>query len=296
MNRSVYWIFVLFTTFLMGVAFPIGKIGLSDVSPFLLMGIRFVLAGLIMAVVVIKRPHPRQAAGWLKMSAIGLFQSAGVMGCAYYSMHWITSGESAILTCMNPLLVVILDTLLSKAKYRFAQWVGVVLGFAGVFATFGFHLQFQPGTAIGFMGALSFAVATLLFKKWGPGLDTWVLTAYQMLFGGIVLLGASVLLEHPSFRFTASSAAVIVWLAVLGSIVQFSMWYYLLQKGDPGKTSAYLFLVPLFGVISGWLLLGEKLHWYAGFGGALICISIFLVNWRAKLPLKIRGSLAKLKA
>jgi probable blue pigment (indigoidine) exporter len=66
----------------------------------------------------------------------------------------------------------------------------------------------------------------------------------------------------------------------MGSIVQFATWYYLLSRGDPGKTSAFLFLAPFFGVLSGWLILGEVIHSYVYLGGLCIFIGIFLVNWK----------------
>ncbi|KIL39320.1 membrane protein [Gordoniibacillus kamchatkensis] len=279
MNKCKYFALIIFTTLLMGVAFPVGKIGLSYAPPFFLMGIRFVLAGCLMALLTARKPQPRGGKMWLQAAAVGLFQSAGVMGCAYFSMRWISSGESSIITCTNPLLVIVLGTLLTGAVYKVRQWLGVVVGFIGVVFAFGLHMGFQPGTFIGFAGALSFAMATLLVKRWGPAFDMNVLAAYQMLAGGIALLVLSMFAEHPRFAFNEISVAVVLWLAVMGSIVQFSLWFYLLRTGDPGKTSAFLFLVPLFGVLSSWLMLGEKVGWSVGVGGAFICAGIFLVNW-----------------
>ena len=67
----------------------------------------------------------------------------------------------------------------------------------------------------------------------------------------------------------------------MASIVQFSVWFYLLQKGEPGRTSAFLFLAPFFGVLSGWLILGEEIKWFVMIGGLFIFTGIFLVNWTA---------------
>jgi drug/metabolite transporter (DMT)-like permease len=64
----------------------------------------------------------------------------------------------------------------------------------------------------------------------------------------------------------------------MSSIVQFAVWYYLLQKSDPGKTSAFLFLAPFFGVLSGWALLGEQIYTSLLIGGLFIIIGIYLVN------------------
>lgn len=293
MNKYKYISLVIFTTFVMGVAFPVGKLGLSYSTPFFLMGIRFALAGGVLALIVRRKPQPAGWAMWGKAALIGLLQSAGVMGCAYYSMRWITSGESAIITCSNPLVVIVLSTLFLGAKYRGRQWIGVVLGFIGVVITFGVQMNFQPGTWIGLVGAVFFAASTLLIKRWGAEFDMNVLAAYQMLAGGIALLIMGGVTEHPYFSFTSISVIVVLWLIIMGSIVQFSLWFYLLRSGDPAKTSAFLFLVPVFGLLSSWLLLGEKVAWYAGLGGAFICAGIFLVNWEGK-P-RVQGRLTRVR-
>ncbi|SFL53273.1 Permease of the drug/metabolite transporter (DMT) superfamily [Paenibacillus sp. 1_12] len=282
MNKIKYIGLVVMTTFFMGVAFPVGKLGMEYATPFFLMGIRFVLAGGMLALIVSRKPQPRGGKQWLQVAMIGLLQSAGVMGCAYYSMRWISSGESSIITCTNPLLVIILGSLFTGAVYRGRQWIGVAVGFIGVVCTFGLHMDIQPGTFISFAGAFFFAVSTLLVKRWGPAFDMNVLAAYQMITGGVALFIISALTEHPYFNLTPTSVTVVLWLAVMGSIVQFSLWYYLLRNGDPAKTSAFLFLVPLFGLLSSWLLLGEQVQWYVVVGGAFICAGIVLVNWEGR--------------
>ncbi|QJD86035.1 DMT family transporter [Cohnella herbarum] len=279
MNRYVFGMLVVLATSLMGSSFAIGKIGLSHVSPLLLVGIRFTLAGIIMSLWIGKKRLPASKQDWMKLLLIGLFQTTIVMGCIFLSMRTISSGETSILTFVNPLLVVILGTAFLGLKYRWSQWIGVFVGFAGVFVTLGFHLQLSTGTLLGLGSALSWAIATLMVKKWGARFNHWVLTAYQMLFGGLLLLLLSVIAESPRLELNATSIGVILYLAILGSIVQFATWYYLLSRGDPGKTSAFLFLAPFFGVLSGWLILEEVIHSYVYVGGLCIFVGIFLVNW-----------------
>lgn len=278
-NRWLFATLVLITTSLMGSAFAIGKVGLQYISPLLLVGIRFTLAGILMAAFVIKRRHPRNVAAWFQIALIGLFQTAGVMGCIFMSLRTIPASESSILTFMNPLLVIIFGTVFLGARYRLLQWSGVILGFFGVFITLGFHLHLRLGTWLAFLSAVSWAIATLFIKRWGTQIDTWVLTAYQMLIGGLLLLALGVTMEHPVFVVNGMSITIELWLAIMASVVQFAVWFYLLQQGDAGKTSAFLFLAPFFGVISGWLLLGEAITWEVFIGGMLIFLGIFLVNW-----------------
>ncbi|MCL5972660.1 MAG: DMT family transporter [Firmicutes bacterium] len=267
----------------MGSSFAIGKIGLIYVSPLLLVGVRFVLAGILMVIAVLtaRRPHPRGITDWLRLAAVGLFQTTGVMGCIFLSLRTISAGESSILTFVNPLLVVVFATVFLGARYQKTQWLGVLIGFLGVALSLGFDLRIQVGTGIALAGAASWAVATLLIHRWRDYFDVWVLTAYQMLFGGVLLLGASALWEKPQFTMNAIVFFVIVWLAIVGSIVQFAIWFWLLQQGDPGKISAFLFLAPFFGVLFGWFLLREPITAQVVWGGLCIFVGIFLVNWVA---------------
>ncbi|WP_019415798.1 DMT family transporter [Paenisporosarcina sp. TG20] len=281
MNPILYGILVVITTFLMGSSFTIGKIGLAYVSPLLLVGIRFTIAGVLMALflLVIKKPLPRSLHDWSRIFVIGLFQTAGVMGCIFLSLRTITAGESSILTFSNPLIVVILGTIFLGIRYRALQWIGVFTGFIGVFITLGFHLQLNTGTLFGLGAAFFWSIATILIKKWGSRFNIWVLTAYQMLFGGILLLIMGVTLETPKLIMNTNSISIILWLAIMASIVQFAVWFYLLSESDPGKTSAFLFLAPFFGTLTGWLFLNEVVEWTVYLGGLLIFIGIFFVNW-----------------
>ncbi|MDH5163002.1 DMT family transporter [Heyndrickxia oleronia] len=280
MNNYKFIPLVLLTTFLMGSSFAIVKIGLSYSSPILLAALRFTLAGIIMSIIVIvlKRPHPISKESWIRMVIIGACQTAGVMGCIFLSLRTITASESSILTFTNPLLVIVFGTIFTKIRYRLYQWIGVLLGLLGVVITMGTQLQFEIGIVFGILSAVFWAIATLLANKWGATFDTWVLSAYQMLFGGLLLLLASYFFEKPFFTFNGQSLFILFWLSIMSSIVQFAIWYYLLQKGDPGKTSAYLFLAPFFGVLTGWLLLGDHLYPSLIIGGLFIIIGIYLVN------------------
>ncbi|MGE7090671.1 DMT family transporter [Lysinibacillus sp. NPDC048646] len=280
MNIFKFIALLLLTTFLMGSSFAIVKLGLPYSSPLLLAAIRFILAGVIMStiVIILKRPHPTTKENWLKILTIGTFQTAGVMGCIFLSLRTITASESSILTFTNPLLVVVLATVFSQAHYRFYQWGGVVVGLVGVIITMGAQIEFKIGIIFGILSAVFWAIATLLAKKWGVLFDTWVLSAYQMLFGGLLLLLGSFLLEEPFFIVNSHSIIILLWLTILSSIVQFAGWYYLLQKSDPGKTSAFLFLAPFFGVLTGWLLLDEPLKTSLLVGGLFIIVGIYLVN------------------
>lgn len=280
MKPLQFFSLIVFTTFLMGSSFAVIKLGMPYISPLMMAALRFTSAGIIMgiAVYLLKRPHPKSAKQWQQIMLIGTLQTAGVMGCIFLSLRTITASESSILTFTNPLLVVIFGTLFFAQHYRFYQWLGVICGLVGVYFTMGATLNLQTGIWIGFMSAIFWAFSTLLTKRWGANLDTWVLSAYQMLTGGVILFISSFLLEEPFFIVTPYSISIILWLSIMSSIVQFALWFYLLQQGEPGKTSSFLFLAPFFGVLTGWILLDDPLYPSLFVGGICIVIGIYLVN------------------
>ncbi|MHB1692792.1 MAG: DMT family transporter [bacterium] len=193
------------------------------------------------------------------------------------SLRTITAGESSILIFVSPLLVVLFGTFIG-ARYRWLQWIGVIVGFIGVVILIGFHPYYQVGVWIALSGALFFAIAILLVKRVSSFINIWVLTAYQMLIGGILLLFTSEIFGHPYVVFNVSFVLIVLWLAIMSSIVQFGIWFYLIQKNNPGKVSSFLFLAPLFGVLSGLILLGEPVTLQIITGGFFILAGIFLVN------------------
>ena len=275
---------LLLSTALMGSSFAIGQMGLRYAPPIFLAGLRFTLAGLLLVWWVRGRSLPASWAAWAKVAVIGLLQTAGVMGAIFVSLKTIPSGESALLTFANPLLVVVFGALFLRHSYRRAQWVGVVLGFVGLAFALGPHFVLTSGVAFGLAAAVSWAVATLLMKRWHGFVDLWVLTAYQMLVGGLCLLAVSEIFESPAFVLNGASITILAWLVVMASIVQFGAWFYVLHHNDPARVSAYLFMAPVFGVLSGWVLLQQTIGWHVAVGALGVGAGIWLVNssWGVK--------------
>ena len=287
MNRWKFITLIILSTALMGSAFSVIKMGDIYASPLLFAAIRFILAGLLLAfiVIIMRMPHPKHPSEWFKVALIGFFQTTGVFGAIFLSLRTITAGESSILIFVNPILVVLFSAFIGL-RYSLLQWIGVIVGFIGVVILIGFHPYYQVGVWIALLGAVFWAITTLLVKRWSSFINIWVLTAYQMLIGGILLLFISEVFGHPYVVFNVSFALIVLWLAIMSSIVQFGIWFYLIQKNDPGKVSSFLFLAPFFGVLSGLILLREPITLEIIIGGLFIFAGIYLVNRREseKLP------------
>ncbi len=271
-------VFLVLATALMGSSFAVSQMALHYAPPLFLAGLRFTLAGLLLAVGVRRRRHPRDWRLWARIGVIGLLQTAGVMGAIFLSLVTIPAGESAILTFANPMLVVVLSAVFLGQRYRAAQWLGAALGVAGIAIAIDTHLHLQVGILYGLASAVFWAVATVLMKRWGGSVDPWVLTAYQMLFGGLALLIAGGFQEGAAFHITPVSMGLLAWLVIMASILQFGLWFYVLHHEDPARASAYLFLAPVFGVLTGWVMLNQLIGAPVLVGAAFIIAAIWLVN------------------
>ena len=105
-DRKTLFLLVLATS-LMGSSFAVVQMGIRYAPPLYLAGLRFSLAGLILAFGIRRRGRPRDWQSWARVITIGLLQTTGVMGATFLSLQTITAGESAILTFANPMLVVV---------------------------------------------------------------------------------------------------------------------------------------------------------------------------------------------
>jgi probable blue pigment (indigoidine) exporter len=281
MSKITYFSFVVMATFLMGSSFAVGKLALEYMPPLFLVAMRFGIAGLIMAPVLLalKKPFPRGSIEWMKVAVIGTLQTAGVMAFIFLGLEYIPSGMSSVITFTNPLLVVFLSAWLLGERLTPIQIGGVVLGIMGVAMAVLGETDWNVGLLIAFGAPVSWALATIFIKKWGAFVPALVMSGLQMGFGSIVLFVLAFLLEDPAqIVWNTQSTLLLLWLGIPASVVQFSLWMYVLSQGEAAKTSSYLFLAPLFGVLTGAVLLGERLGWLQWAGGLFVIASLFVVQ------------------
>jgi len=124
----------------------------------------------------------------------------------------------------------------------------------------------------------------VLVKARGNNLDPGVIAAGQMLFGLIPLLLVGIPLEGNPFNFHWTSMAVVAlfYLAIVGSVVAFLLYYWLMHNMDVTKTMLIALVTPVFAVTLGMLVLDEELTWRTLAGGLMIMSGISLIVLRRK--------------
>lgn len=273
------------------------KLGLRDLPPISFAGIRFVIASLILFTIVFtrRRPWPRARRDWALIAATGVMAFGLNYGLLFWGEQHVSSGLAALLQTTIPAFgLLIAHVHLPGERLTIAKVCGVVLGIAGVGVIFSNQLTTAGplalwGSAAIVAGAFAVAYSNVLIKSRGGHLDPALLAAGQMLFGLVPLLVVGILTEGSPLRFHWTPLAIIslFYLVLVGSVVAFMLFYWLVRNMDVTKTMLIALVTPLVAVILGMIVLDERLSWRTVLGGACIMLGIGLIVLR-----KIRESAA----
>jgi drug/metabolite transporter (DMT)-like permease len=263
---------------------------LRDLPPVTFAGIRFVIASLILLAIVLLRGRafPRRRADWLLIAVTGLQAFAINYGLLFWGEQHISSGLAALLQTTIPAFgLVIAHVHLPSERMTLAKVFGVVLGILGVGVIFSNQLssegpQALMGSAAIVVGAFSVAYANVLIKARGGHLEPAMLASGQMFFGLIPLLLIGLSTEGNPFYFHWTGMAVVslLYLVLVGSVIAFLLYYWLVRNMDVTKTMLISLVTPLVAVILGMIVLDERLSWRTIMGGACIMSGIGLIVLR----------------
>jgi drug/metabolite transporter (DMT)-like permease len=266
------------------------KLGLSDLPPFTFAGIRFVIACSILFTMIAARrlPLPRTRADWLLLATTGVLSFSLNYGLLFWGEQYISSGLAALLQATIPVFgLVIAHFYLPKEQLTPVKIFGVVMGVAGVGVIFSNQLSVAgpralAGSAALIVGSACAAYANVLVKARGANLNPAILAGGQMLFGLIPLLLIGIPLEgNPlNFHWTRMAIISLFYLAIVGSVAAFLLYYWLVQHMDVTKTMLVALVTPVIAVTLGVLVLNEELNWRTFAGGAMIISGIGLIVLR----------------
>jgi drug/metabolite transporter (DMT)-like permease len=266
------------------------KLGLSDLPPFAFAGIRFVIASAILFAIIAARrlSLPRNRSDWMFLAITGVLSFSLNYGLLFWGEQYISSGLAALLQATIPAFgLVIAHFYLPGEQMTSAKIFGVVMGVAGVGVIFSNQLRVAgpralAGCAALVVGSACAAYANVLVKARGAKLDPAILAGGQMLFGLIPLLLIGIPLEGNPFYFhwTRMAFVSLFYLAIVGSVVAFLLYYWLVQHMDVTKTMLIALVTPVIAVTLGVMILREDLNWRTFVGGAMIISGIGLIVLR----------------
>ena len=263
------------------------KLGLEDLPPLTFAGIRFVIScAIILSIIRIRGLQlPRARADWLLLAVTGILSFGLNYGLVFWGEQHISSGLAALLQATLPAFgLVFAHFHLPGERLSWTKIGGVVLGVCGVAVVFSNQLavagrQALAGCIALILSAAFAAYSNVLVKKYGKKLNPAILSAGQMFFGLLLLFAVGLPLEGNPFRFHWTTMAVIalLYLAVVGSVIAFLLYYWLVQNMDVTKSMLIALVTPVVAVILGMIVLNEEFGWRTLTGGAMIISGIALI-------------------
>ncbi len=267
-------------------------IALKDIPPFLITGLRFMIAGVLLFTFSMARdeslPGLRSV---VNLSFSGILMLFFGTGAVAWVEQYISSGLAAIIVATVPLWFVLLD----KRQWRFnfsnkLIIAGIVIGFAGVFILFADKktLDFSGDKMklVSFFvmigGAICWAIGSLFIKYKTIEGTTGMKAAVQMIAAGLVFFIISII--HGEFQHTQwqhisqSSIFAIIYLVIFGSLVGYMSYVWLLSVRSAALIGTYAYVNPVVALFLGWLIAGEPLVIRQAIALAVILGGVILVT------------------
>jgi drug/metabolite transporter (DMT)-like permease len=265
------------------------RFGLESIPPFAMSGLRYACAGAILFAAAKARGAPRVAArDFIPAFTCGALLLLCGNGGVVWAEQRISSGLTALLIATEPLFIVLLRALPPERHAPGGRALfGTALGLSGVALLLGpARLGGQRidllGAAVVLFAALTWAVGSLLSRRFAPTASPFQATALQMLAGGALLLVASAVTgEWGRFSFahvSARSLAALIYLMVFGSLVGYTIYVWLLRVADPSRVSTYAFVNPVVAVFLGWALADETVTLRMLVAAAVIIAAVVLIT------------------
>jgi drug/metabolite transporter (DMT)-like permease len=264
------------------------KVGYGGLGPLNVAAVRFVVAGAILLFIVpaVRARWPAGRTEWFLALWVGILVFAVDYGLIYWAERRIDSGLTAIIFGVLPVITSVgAHFYLEAERLNPRKLFGTVIAFAGVVALFADRLavdtsQLAPMSAV-LAGAFCATGGTLAIKRHGGGLHPAALNAVAMLAGAALLVIAALAAgEELTLPADAGTWAAVLYLAIVGSVVAFLAYFWLLKTWTATALSFINVVTPLVAVVLGFLFRDERLTPWTGFGTVLILTGVFFAAGR----------------
>ena len=264
--------------------FVVARFGMPHAPPLGFLSVRYALSILAFSLWVAwaRAAWPQGRRQWLHLSVSGVLMHAGYLGGVWVAVKGgLGAGLAALLVGLQPLLTALWVSARGSAHYVGArQWLGLVLGLAGLVLVVGHKLQLgeaSPGNvAAGLFALLNITAGTLYQKRWVQPCDVRTANTVQLLAALVVTLPLA-LLESGPVQMHLELVGAMVWSVLVLTLGGSSLLYLLIQRGAATAVTSLMYLVPPTTALMAWALFDETLSASVLAGLALAAAGVALV-------------------
>ncbi len=280
-------------TVIWGTTWAAIRIGLESIPPLAGIALRFGIAGTLLLTIALVRGvqlgrKPREKLLWV---INGFFSFCVSYGVVYWGEQYVPSGLAAVLFATYPLFVAIIaHFLLPDERLRALSIVGILIGFCGVvvifsedFASLGGPMVLTAASVM-LISPLAAAMASVLVKRWGSEIHPLSWASLPMLITATVRgAGTAIFERHLAITLDLTSVVAVLYLAVFGSAVTFSLYFWLLQHSSASKLALLAYLTPILAIITGAILLSEPITLRTLGGTVLVLFGVALASIKRRV-------------
>lgn len=292
-SKGMIVIAFLCVYFFWGSTFVGIRYAVQYITPPFVSGLRYAMAGVALLAILKMRGKPINLSRgeFKRLTCIGLLMLTGNNVLLAFGEKYISASIASLIAASIPIMIALLEAAVPGGEPLSARgWMGTVLGFAGLIVLLWPSLASMPmnrgnmaavASGVLLIGCVSWAVGSVISRRWTTKADPMLASAWQMVIGGAVniSLGTAVGGWHTA-QWTRGVWMAILWLAIFGSLVGYSAYTYLLHHVAVAKVATYAYINPIVAVILGAVFLGERLRpmEYAGMGVIVVAVAIVTMS------------------
>lgn len=295
-NNPLFIVLSFFSIYVIwGSTYLLNKIAVTELPPFKLASIRFIVAGLLIFLIarLLKISLYITRRQLLNTAIVGfLFLTFG-NGVVVWALRFVDSGMAALQISAQPLVVLLLMRLIDGKKIQPMSVLGVMLGMIGIYLLVSQNqLLSNENSLLGMIMILacmiSWGLGSIYVGKADMPSSSFVNTGYQMVTGGVMLLITSLLLgeewSYPTVWSTSVQLSMVL-LVVFGSIVAFTSFNYLLKTVSPEKVATSTYVNPIIAMGLGWYFLNETITLQSIIAAIVLLSGVYFINTKKKLKI-----------
>lgn len=271
------------------------RASLESLTPFISSGIRFIIAsaGIYVVMKFKGMKLQRDRLSITLYLIMGVFSFIVAYGLVYWAEQFVPSGLAAVLFAVYPFFVAIFSYFfIPGERIGIYKAIGMILSFLGIVVIFSdsfngeLNLNLAGMIAVVLSGVIQAAIAVLMKRKGGK-LNSFTMNFIPMLIAGIGLTLIGLILEDlTKLKFDTKAILSVSYLAVFGSIITFTSFYWLMKKLNIIILSLTSFITPVVALFVGWLFYHEQLTRENIMGAVMVLIGLIIANFQSSYRAK----------
>ena len=261
------------------------KLGLPYAEPMTFLTVRMVAVVMLLGLIaLVTRPPWPTRAGVLHSAVVGLLVHGCYLGGVFVSIdHKLPAGFTALVVSLQPVLTSTLANRLLGERVVLRQWLGLILGVAGVYLVVHGHTEGSAppiAWAAATFALIGITIGTLYQKRFGGGIEWRTGFFIQYLAAASLFALGALAFETRQIQWTGEFLFAIAWLVLVLSFGAIWLLYFLIRRQAATRVISLFYLTPPITALMAWALFDERLEPLALVGMAVCVAGVALVNWR----------------